>query len=577
MKESLSLCTFNCRGFKSSVPYIRQLCLKYDIVLINEHWLHSNRLALFKEISKSKTFFARSSNQADADSFGLSRGQGGVCILWSSNIAGISPINECIHDRICGIRVQNRKGAVFNVFCVYMPSRGCEGDLATSLDELSGIIENTETGSINIVCGDFNGDMGTRGGDRGQRICTREGYLVYKFMVKHDLWATNLSSSATGPVDTFYGPNGDSCIDYILLPVALKEMTQECITVENEPLNVSDHYPVTCKLTIGSVDSNTIVIEPKGSIKWNKIRPEKLLRDYTLPVDTQIKALVEKFRTEQPTNVLVDEAFENIVSIMISHDHVLPRSRISSHVKPYWCPTLTALKNEKVKRFKEWCNEGRPRNMENPFRIANLNAKKAFAKQLKRIARSYDDEIICKASRDSEVDRNSFWRLLRHVRDNGKVSISAIKNKSGKVVHDMDEILEVWKNHFSSLCTPRTLPHYDEQHRERVCAAVDDWANQLDNDPFTSESFTKDEIRYAIKKLNSGKSPGYDGVSKEHIVAAGDGVVDFLYLLMSWVLRLEYIPVNFRRGIQVPLYKGKKYFPSWSKQLQGDHAFIHLQ
>ena len=116
---------------------------------------------------------------------------------------------EGIHDRICGIRVQNRKGAVFNIFCVYMPSRGCEGDLATSLDELSGIIENTETVSVNIVCGDFNGDMGTRGGERGLRICTRGGHMVYKFMVKHELWATNMSSIATGPVDTFYGPNGD--------------------------------------------------------------------------------------------------------------------------------------------------------------------------------------------------------------------------------------------------------------------------------------------------------------------------------------------------------------------------------
>ena len=214
-----------------------------------------------------------------------------------------------------------------------------------------------------------------------------------------------------------------------------------------------------------------------------------------------------------------------------------------------------------MKRYKEWCNVGRPRDRDNPFRIANLNAKKAFATQLKRIARSYDDEIICKASRDSEVDRNSFWRLLRHVRDNGKISISAIKNKRGKVVHDVNEILEVWKNHFSSLCTPRTLPHYDEQHRERVCTAVDDWANQMDNDPFTNESFTKDEIRYAIKKLNSGKSPGYDGVSKEHIVAAGDGVVDFLFLLMSWVPQIEYIPVNLRRGIEVPLYKGKNTSP----------------
>ena len=303
--------------------------------VINEHWLHSNRLSMFNDISKRKTFFARSSNQANADSFGLSRGQGGVCILWSSNITGISPLNECIHDRICGIRVQNRKGAIFNIYCVYMPSRGCEGDLATSLDELSGIIENTETGSNSIVCGDFNGDMGMMGGERGFKNSTKEGRLVYNFMVKHDLWAANLSPSATGPINTFYGPNGDSCIDYILVPNVLKGVTQECITMENEPLNVSDHYPITCTFKLGSVDCNTIIIEPSGSIKWNKMRPERLAHDYTLPVDIKIRDLVDSLSEKQPTSALIDEAFDRIETILISHDHVIRRSKTSSHLKPY--------------------------------------------------------------------------------------------------------------------------------------------------------------------------------------------------------------------------------------------------
>ena len=516
---------------------------------------------MFNDISKRKTFFTRSSNQANADSFGLSRGQGGVCILWSSNITGISPLNECIHDRICGIRVQNRKGAIFNIYCVYMPSRGCEGDLATSLDELSGIIENTETGSNSIVCGDFNGDMGVLGGERGFKNCTKEGRLVYNFMVKHDLWAANLTSSATGPVNTFYGPNGESCIDYILVPNVLKGFTQECITMENEPLNVSDHYPVTCTFKLGSVECNTIIIESSGSIKWNKMRPEKLAHDYTLPVDIKIRDLVDSLMEKQPTSALIDEAFDRIETILISHDHVIPRSKTSSHLKPYWCPALKALKKEKVKRFKEWCNVGRPRDKDNPFRIANIKAKKSFAKELKSIARSYDDEVICKASRDSEIDRNSFWRLLRRVRDNGKVSISAIKNKSGKVVHDFNEILEVWKNHFSSLCTPRSLPHYDEEHRESVCIAVNEWAELSDNDPFSNDIFTKSEIQNAIKKLNSGKSPGYDGIMKEHLVAAGECIVDFLFLILSWINMIEYIPMNFRRGTRVPLYKGKNTSP----------------
>ena len=125
------------------------------------------------------------------------------------------------------------------------------------------------------------------------------------------------------------------------------------------------------------------------------------------------------------------------------------------------------------------------------------------------------------------------------------------------MVHDFKEILEVWKVHFSSLCTPRSLPHYDEQHRQNVCSAVNDWADMKDDDPFTNDDFTKDEILDAIKKLNSRKAPGFDGNTKEHLAAAGECVVEFLFLVLSWVLYLEYIPVNFRRGTQVPLYKGK--------------------
>ena len=81
-----------------------------------------------REISDNITFLARASNESSAKFYGVRRGQGGVGILWSSDIAGISPINECLHDRICGIRVQNKKGAVFNIFCVYMPAKGCSGD-----------------------------------------------------------------------------------------------------------------------------------------------------------------------------------------------------------------------------------------------------------------------------------------------------------------------------------------------------------------------------------------------------------------------------------------------------------------
>ena len=68
------------------------------------------------------------------------------------------------------------------------------------------------------------------------------------------------------------------------------------------------------------------------------------------------------------------------------------------------------------------------------------------------------------------------------------------------------------------------------------------------------ESFTDEEIEGAIKDLNSNKAPGYDGITKEHIVPAGKTLVSILKSVMNRTVSLEYIPKNFRKWLQVPIY-----------------------
>ena len=65
------------------------------------------------------------------------------------------------------------------------------------------------------------------------------------------------------------------------------------------------------------------------------------------------------------------------------------------------------------------------------------------------------------------------------------------------------------------------------------------------------------EVQKAIDKLHFRKGSGYDGISSEHVKFAGPVLVRILTLLYNLVVSSEYIPVNFRRGVQVPLYKGK--------------------
>ena len=70
-------------------------------------------------------------------------------------------------------------------------------------------------------------------------------------------------------------------------------------------------------------------------------------------------------------------------------------------------------------------------------------------------------------------------------------------------------------------------------------------------------NFTNVEVQKAIDKLHVRKGSGFDGISSEHVKFAGPDLVRILTVLYNLVVRTEYIPVNFCRGAQVPLYKGK--------------------
>ena len=54
-----------------------------------------------------------------------------------------------------------------------------------------------------------------------------------------------------------------------------------------------------------------------------------------------------------------------------------------------------------------------------------------------------------------------------------------------------------------------------------------------------------------------GKTPGFDGITAEHIKFAGEPLIDILVIIFRAIFENEYIPTYFRRGIQVPLYMGK--------------------
>ena len=195
---SLKIATWNLRGYSSSVPYLRELCANNDVILISEHWLHRNKLCKLEEISADMLYCARASNFSTEESYGTRRGQGGVAVLWKRHLGGVSEIKDICHDRFCGIRLQTDKGVVINIISTYLPCRGSPEDYGSCIDDLSEFLDSREAGSLSIIGGDMNGDLGKLCGSRSDRNPSKQGVLLHKLIEKFNLHVANLSAPLQG-------------------------------------------------------------------------------------------------------------------------------------------------------------------------------------------------------------------------------------------------------------------------------------------------------------------------------------------------------------------------------------------
>ena len=76
---------------------------------------------------------------------------------------------------------------------------------------------------------------------------------VYKFLEEFSLFASNLSSSTKGPLNTFRGGAGSSTIDYIAVPTCLRDEITSSEVLEDAILNTSDHNAVRLTMRIEGV------------------------------------------------------------------------------------------------------------------------------------------------------------------------------------------------------------------------------------------------------------------------------------------------------------------------------------
>ena len=361
--DVLKIACWNTRGYNSAVPYLRKLCENNDILAVSEHWLHENKLKFFEEVSDKFSYCARSSKFATAENYGIKRGQGGVALLWSKDLGGVSQINDIIHDRMCGIRIQTRNNLIINVISIYLPAQGCPESFPAVLDDLSEFVSSRELGSKTIICGDANADIGFLGGPRSKKKPTQRGVLFYEFLKRFNLTPVNLHSKCKGPVNTFTGPTGSSTIDYLTVPTEIADQVIDCNVLSEDVLNCSDHLPVVMSIDVGTLLPTTVKGKQVKIPKWNKVSSDILKSTYTDVVEKDMQDILT-FSGKITTPREIDIAIDRIVRTLSKAGKAIPTSCYRPNLKPYWNAELKKLKDLKVAKFRCWVTNGRPRGPE---------------------------------------------------------------------------------------------------------------------------------------------------------------------------------------------------------------------
>ena len=187
-----------------------------------------------------------------------------------------------------------------------------------------------------------------------------------------------------------------------------------------------------------------------------------------------------------------------------------------------------------MKWFRIWKSQGRSVDINDPVRVRMKESKKVFMKCLRKLSKQYERSEIDEVIRTAEFDRNAFWRIWKRKRKGRSENAFALKNKAGKVSHDINEILEIWRQHFADLSTLKNEPHYDNNHYVNVTKHVKDIFNseKLDN-KFLEVPFSSKEMYDAISGLHNNKAPGCDKVTAEHLKYGGNLLVDVLTLVYN--------------------------------------------
>jgi exonuclease III len=545
-KNCLKICTFNCRSLKNCLPAVYELCNKYDIVLLQEHWLMPNELHVLNSIHSEFQSCGLSAIDISSDIL-VGRPFGGTGILYRKSLANTVTLVDSDESRITGIQLHTSVGPLL-LLNVYMPTNYNDEESSVAYSECLGKLNALmlDAEAIHtVIAGDFNCSPGSR------FFTKYADFASDNSMIMSDL-------NCLKDVSTYISDDGhkSSWIDHVLSSIGIDKLISN-FDILNDVI-VSDHKPLAFKINccVSSVSSlSDIQTVGEGTVSRRPIWDEcdtATLASYAECVDSLLQHVCVPFdmliKETDNNNVhdVINKFYNDIlVCVSVAVNHSIPSCQytINDFNVPGWNTYVSEKHDAARQAYMMWLDVSKPRS---GYYFENMKRSRAVFKLALRYCREHVDELKADACAESLFDKDcrKFWNNVYKI-SNKKASchINSVGGASGPMA-----VVNMWKTHFEKIYSCTAESRFRCAYEEKLMSL-----KISDSIPILSWY----DIDHAIYKQKRGKAAGPDGLQIEAFVFGGKRLKIYLSMLFNLFLSHGYVPPAFCRSTLIPLVKCK--------------------
>ena len=373
--------------------------------------------------------------------------------------------------------------------------------------------------------------------------------MLFDVIDRCDLYAVSQSVLASGESYTFAQGHYRTTVDYCMIDPGYAHLIDSCTTLSPAALNFSDHLPISISLniTMGQMSETDV----SKRLNWQLAIEKETVKDYSVGVSVFLSEVLT--RPVPLDDKSLDREIAEVSHFLCSAaQEMIPVIREKKKKSFYRNEDLKQKSKENKAAWRLWVDAGRPRE----GRVYDsMKAAKYDVKQCLKLCKAKDERKRIQ-SRDIMVKTSDPGRFrLPKKRQSGCNKLCV----DGEVYKDQNSLLQCWRNHFSML---GETAGSNNDLQNVVDSNLLYESSKANEDSVLDQDITLEEIDYAVKSMQNGKSSGPDNVSVEHLKYGGPGISRWLKRVFNAIVTLEVIPSVLNRSIVVPVYKGKGRDPT---------------